>query len=253
MRRGAQATPAQLGVANDPRAHDPGVLPSGVAEMADDDEFVSGIPDVATPGERMRWRGAQRYAPPIGPPTDQAGSDGQQPGAHATAGRPDTRRVWGASTPAGYSGGGAVGETEPSPEVSANGRVAEPVGPQSPPVRHRGGPTSDDPARPAHLALAMYSRPFDTGMGAQHFGSIGRLEMDSPRAAQPWTAAQDAYGREPSAGGGMAVPGIGPYAGAAPNSFRLLPRPWDELLINTGEGSATYDGARRVGGWRARG
>lgn len=254
-RRSARATREQLGAANAPDQHQSTSTPAGVDGKAD--EFpAADQPLVRSPAERMRWRGPQGVAPAPGPATMGGGEYGQSGSAHAVPGRPDPRRLWGASTPAGGALGPAGAAPPIGPEVFANVRVPEPVAPIAAPYRHRGGPTSDDPARPAVLALAVTMRPFDK-WAPERFAALDKIEMDSPRASAPTTLASDVPGREPSAGGGYAMPGMGPFVGASPNTYRLMPRGWDELLVVTGLTGAGLPGSadtgRRAGGWRTRG
>jgi hypothetical protein len=78
-------------------------------------------------------------------------------------------------------------------------------------------------------------RPFDKGM-AEHPGQLEKAYMSAPLAttSKHLTDLPDA---EPFAGGstGTQVAGVGPGR----NSFRIMPRPWDALLVNTGGPAVT--------------
>jgi len=251
MPRTPRATREQLGAANVPAAHASSAPVAGFDPA--EDEFPAGdVMLVRGAAELMRWRGPQSVgAGPGGPATDDGGEYGITPAAHRVPGQVDARRVWRAPVGAGYPG--TPPELQVSPEFPANVRVTEPVAGHAAPARHRGGPTSDDPARAAVFPLATFMRPFDK-WAPENFAALDKIDAPAPKAASPYTAPSDAPSRTPSAGGGMAAPGIGPQVGPAPNTYRIIPRSWDELLINTGQGgTATVDSGRRAGGWRARG
>jgi len=251
MPRAPRATREQLGAANIPDAHLAAAPVAGLDPSAD--EFSGEGPLlIRSPAEMMRWRGAQSIgAGPGGPATDDGGEYGITPAAHGVPGTPDARRVWRAPVGAGYPG--TPPDRQVSPESPNNTRFAEPVAGHAAPARHVGGPTSDDKVRPSMFNLASFMRPFDK-WAPENFSALDKIESASPKAASPYTPPSDAPSREPSAGGGLAAPGIGPHIGPTPNTYRLIPRGWDELLINTGTGDGvSVDSGRRAAGWRARG
>lgn len=247
MPRSSRATPEQLGVANRPDLHG---RDAPILTDEHDDEFLNEVPVVKTPAERMRFRARPTYGPPPGPATEA-----DQVGAHMTGGSPDPRRLWGNPTQAGYPEPQQEG-LRPSAEDLVQVRPVLDVDPAGPPVRYSAGSTGEDASRAARWPIALFFRPFDKAMPEQ-FASLDRIEQASPQASTPLTPGQDVPGRYPSPGGGLASPGIGPHVAASPNTFRLVPRPWDELAIMTGLRDGTLppsaEGARRAGGWRARG
>lgn len=251
MAGSTRATREQLGAANIPDAHGATAPITGLDPSSD--EFVPGeVLLIKSFGEQMRWRGPQSIGAGPGPATDAGGEYGVNPSSHATPGTPDARRVWRAPVGAGYPG--TPPDLQTSPELASNTRSVEPVAGHGAPVRHRGGPTSEDAVRPGMFNLAMFMRPFDKWT-ADNFSALDKIESASPLATSPYTAPSDVLSREPSPGGGMASPGFGPNIGASPNTYRIIPRGWDELLINTGMNSTgqSVDSGRRASGWRTRG
>jgi hypothetical protein len=116
------------------------------------------------------------------------------------------------------------------------------LNPQAPPARPRQGFTGDDPARAAESQRAYFIRPFDqwASYGA---GPVEKIGQDNPTAARPPERGR-LIGGLPSPGGdaGTGMEAVGPQ----PNTFRRVPRAWDELALNTGGATP----APRAAGWR---
>lgn len=148
-------------------------------------------------------------------------------GEHLTRGAQDTRR--------GYSPSAPDPAVAPSPEQYVNQREAVALTPEAPPPRFRGGWTGADPARPALSQRAYLLRPFDKSM-AEHPGRVTHADMPAPLAARP-PVYGDLAGGLPGAMGrtGTERQGIG----TRPNTFRLLPKAWDALALNTGGPAVT--------------
>ena len=250
FRRGSSATREQLGAANVPSAHTADATVNGF-DPREDEVATAGDERPRSFGERMRWRAAPS-AP--GPYVQQPGTwtgdeDGSQPDVHRSLGNADPRRVYNTNASAGYPGW--VREEFHTPEEIRNMRIVEPVDAQAPWVRHRAGSTSDDPTRPAQLASWLYYRQFGT-LDAERFTAIGRLEAASPLAASPLTPAAPPPSPYPNPGGVDGSPGFGPTVSAVANSWRSMPKPWDELVITTAPADTgqAINAARRASGWR---
>jgi len=141
---------------------------------------------------------------------------------HAGHGHADERR--GLTTVLRDASGAAV-------EQYNNQRTAVVLTPEDPPARPRGGFTGADPTRPALMIRPSLIRWFDKAI-AEHPGPVLKVEQAGPLAARPKDGLADVSGAQPFAGGatGTQREGIGPGR----NSFRIMPKPWDALLVDTG-------------------
>lgn len=246
--------PGQVGAAATPAAHTADAPVRGY-DPAEDEIAVDRrtMADVV-PAEVRRWRApARAIAPAAAGPAAADGVGGAMPMAHADPGRPDPRHVWD-SGPIGAAGY-PLPKTEglyPSPETLINVRPDVVIAPSPAPVRVRAGSTGDDATRPATVPLWLFFRPFDKWSSeANGITGVTKIEEASPTASLPIHDTADVIEPIPSAGGWRAASGMA-GAGASPNTTRLIPRSWDELLITTAQ-TGTPEAARRAGGWRARG
>lgn len=148
---------------------------------------------------------------------------------HSTRGTRDTRR-----TEEEFSGhtSGTPGQYDAEQFDNAARPVA--LDPKAPPVRARAGWTGEDNTRAAVQRRPLLLRAFDQ-LIAHHPTGAAKVEMPSPVAAfaPDLDALPDALPGAFSASGTRRE-GIG----AQPNTYRLLPRAWDTLAINTGEPEA---------------
>lgn len=251
-RRSQEATREQLGAANLPQAHTADAVVNGF-DVREDEFPTIGDERPRSFGERMRWRAAPSPAGQYvaSPPTFSGQDDGSQPEAHRTLGSPDIRRIANSDDQAGYPGW-KRDAAHTSPELTQNIRIDQPMQPQAPWARHRGGHTSDDPTHPAQLASWLFTRPFGQEE-TERFTAISRLEQSSPLAAYPVTTQDGPAGAYPHPGGTGGAPGFGPTVAAVANTWRSLPRPWDDALVVTGQGEAPAQmSARRANNWRLR-
>lgn len=242
-------TPGQVGAAVDATrgTSDDAPDPMGRVDYTGD-EFLSGPPSL---GSMRAFRLAGSVESMAGPAQDTEA--GQLAREHATRGGADPRRAEIDLVGAPY---GPEDDTyKPAPEVTSNSRLPVNMAPQNPPERPRGGFTGADPARPAMTPRWLFMRLFDKGYSSDHPGRVEKIPQAPPRAASPLGYAEDVPGALPSPGGGFHNRREG--IGAQPNSFRIMPRPWDELLINIGaQGTGQADPAQSAAaaqaarGWR---
>lgn len=205
-------------------------------------QYGDELPDVVnySPREARSWRGRLEFGAPAAPATDTA--DAQLRLAHAGAGAPDPRAVWGAASPAGAlftaPHGVELREFNPAEAVA-------PVNPQGAPARNRAGSTGEDPARPSTFAAAIFQRPFDQ-FAEYGPSSVDKLPMISPLASQPIQDHAPVAGALPSASGttARAMEAIGVRG----NTFRTIPATWDEQLVS--DETPTPVESARARGWR---
>lgn len=169
-----------------------------------------------------RWRARSTTSGMVGP-----GLDGSTLGAHYDNGQPDARRQWQAQAPAGYPEP-ATDELRAGTEQLSNTRELSQINAQSAPVRNKAGSTGEDPARPAWIPRWLFNRPWGQWM-ADGAPSIVKLEQLAPTAGLAYAQHDPTEHGEPSPGGnGITVTGFG--VDSAPNTYRLIPRSWDERL-----------------------
>lgn len=222
-------TSAQVGAANIPDAHTGRAAPTAMEGI---DQDGTEIPAVSRVGlfSGFGWRARQTKGP--APRIALGDTMTERAGEHANAGKPDPRRTETELT------GHPSGESRrfaPMVEDYTNERRDVAIAPEAPPARPRQGWTGDDNTRAARYTVAFLMRPFDKAI-AEHPGPIIKDEARSPQAATP-------PNRDPLKGGlpspmgsaGTAAEGVGP----TPNTFRLMPRRWDALVVNTGGPAAT--------------
>ncbi|MBT2400640.1 hypothetical protein [Streptomyces sp. ISL-100] len=173
---------------------------------------------------RSRWRAPQVYQPE---PDGAASFEGDPTGTHASAGRPDRRRQYDALYPAGYSQPSE--NMRSSPEEMQNSRSAPSVAPATAPPRAFGGLNGTDPARAPELPLHMYNRPYGK-WSADHDPAIVKIESLPPLAGTPYAQHEPTEHYEPNAGGDGITVNRNQAAGSSPNTYRPVPRPWDERL-----------------------
>ncbi|MEV6478039.1 hypothetical protein [Streptomyces sp. NPDC051657] len=171
-----------------------------------------------------RWRAPQVLQPE---PDGNAAWDGDAVGTHVRTGRPDRRRQYDALYPAGYSL--PVDKMKASPEEVQNSRSAPAVTPATAPPRAFAGLNGEDPARAPELPLYMFNRPYGQ-WAADHDPAIVKIEQLPPLAGVPYAQHEPtAYGEPNSAGDGITV-NNNEATGSSPNTYRPIPRPWDERL-----------------------
>lgn len=218
-------TPGQVGDASVPEAHLPDA-PLNYDVRGDD--LPADVPDGDPPQYvGSRWRAPMMLA---GPGASGAAFDGDPIGDHSGRGVPDRRRQYDSTTPAGYPEP-ASESLRPSPEELSNSRTAPVLTPSDPPPRAKAGSGGNDPARPAEVARWMFNRPFGK-WAADDAPAIVKIESLPPLAASPYAQADPtdpAYYSPNPGGDGITVNNNG-SAGSHPNTFRPVPRPWDENL-----------------------
>lgn len=173
----------------------------------------------------FRAQGAGWSAPTDVPAVDDA--KGARADSHAGTGSPDDRR--GATTVL------AEQSHYPMHVEYQNQRRAVVVTPEDPPARPRGGSTGADATRAAQYLRPILMRPFDKGI-AEHPGQVLKVEQAGPLASRSKDLG-DIAGGQPFAGGstGTQRAGVGPGR----NSFRIMPKAWDALLVDTGGPAVT--------------
>jgi hypothetical protein len=238
-----------------PGAHAPNALPPEVSARLDALDDTPDEPALPPMPPGRSWRA--RPTATVGPPKTGTDTAGAVPELHTVPGPADPRRQWNASAPAGYP----LPKNESlnaQAEEQANVRPAVEMLPQSAPARPRGGSTGEDPARTATLPLWTFRRWFDKLISEHPIGQITKIAFASPIASRPIQHdAEVPHGVVSPTGGGSRT--YTDPVGVQPNTWRLLPRPWDEYLVNNPaptpgvpDGSATYASQQRSRGWRAR-
>lgn len=115
------------------------------------------------------------------------------------------------------------------------------------PERTRGGLNGYDEPRAAATRRFLFGRPFDQTIGQ----SLGvKVMQPSPIADRGLQQPDDAAGALPVANSARGDRKAG--IGSQPNTFRLIPRPWDENLVTQDPGSVSASAAQHAAGWRAR-
>lgn len=233
-------TPAQVGAANIPDVHMDGAAPQAqhVVDFTGD-EFDS-LPVSSVPSSARNWRSRDETAAAvgIGLGTDQT----TRANEHAHGGAPDARRTETAA--GGHPGSPENPSLSPSPEYPHNDRDVVYRVDQSAPSRPRQGFTGDDPARAAQSQRAWFLRPFDQ-WAAYGAGPVEKVGQDNPTASRPPARSRLVGGLpSPSGSEGTGMEAVGSQA----NTFRRVPRPWDELALSNGQEVTPA----RAAGWRAR-
>jgi hypothetical protein len=172
----------------------------------------------APAGSIRGFRAGSRSTLPVASAVDA--TKGQRAQEHQTHGTQDTRR--GAST--------ILPDTPLQPVTYRN--ALDPVVMtrlEAPPERPRQGWTGADPTRTATQRRPLFMRGFDKLIADHPIGTL-KVEHASPLAARPHTGLSDVAHPMPSPGGstGTQAAGVGPGR----NSFRIMPRAWDSLLVN---------------------
>lgn len=234
-------TKAQVGAANTPDIHLTDDAPDAqhVVDFTGDEFDSLPVTSIGSASRNWRARPAQLDGQPgIALGTDQT----TRANEHAHAGQPDPRRT--ETALGGNPSAPELASLSPSPETPHNDRDAVALRPEAAPARARQGFTGEDPARAAQSQRAWFLRPFDQ-WAARHPGTVEKVSMDNPTAARPPERGR-LRGALPSPSG---AEGTGMEAvGAQPNTFRLLPRRWDEQIVNTGPEAAPA--SARARGWR---
>lgn len=198
-----------------------GVIDLDGTEMG---EQASTAPTGSVRSFRAGSRGLAAAASPSFDSTKDTRAD-----AHTGTGEPDARRgTTTVLTPA---------ERSPIGEGYANQREANTFAPEAPPERPKAGFTGADPTRPAMRLRPLLMRWFDKGI-AEHPGPVVKVEQAGPLAGRPRAGLSDVAGGQAFAGGSTGTQSEG--IGLRPNSFRIMPKAWDALLVDTG-GPAVSD------------
>jgi hypothetical protein len=212
-------TDGQIGDGAVPGAHTANAAAAG-------GDRASGYPSEANEDQGVhvgsRWKARSDMSGMAGP-----GFDGSTTAEHYSGGAPDSRRQWQANDPAGYSRPAGL-DQQTQVEQTANTRDMVPVAPQSPPVMNKAGSTGADAHRPASMPRWLFNRVFGQ-WAADQAPAIVKIEALSPLASTPYAQHEPTEHGAPSPGGnGITVTGFG--VDSAPNTYRLLPRQWDEQL-----------------------
>jgi hypothetical protein len=248
-------TPAQLGAANIPEAHLLDATPSIVTDRVDS---LDQLPDAGinyAPSSPRAFRAQPRFGTPPGPDTDRPTAGESYTDVHMSRGKPTERQQWGALYPAGYQQPKQE-SLRPSPEYLANERTD-----RSPAIRveidrPRAGSIGTDPTRPSMVPTWLFNRPFDQWAEYGPAHGLPKIEQPSPLASTPLHFANPVPYSVPYAGGD--APTFMQPVGIQPNTMRIVPRAWDDLLVATGRGVdvpesvpiAGTEGQRRARGWR---
>lgn len=223
------------------KVHAAGPAPAPALEV---DQIGTNMPAQDTPAYATSYFRSFRPSEPATAP-QFAGTEANLPAQlsdHMTLGKPDERRGVNTRVATDRS-------LEAQPEAHALTWNTQSFAPQQAPVRARAGFTGEDPARAARTVRNLYQRAFDQTIG-QIMGV--KQMMAAPLAQLPLDQADAAPGALPSASPAGANRKAG--WGLMPNTYRLLPRPWDEQLVTGGTSTAAYDAmaAQARGGFRAR-
>lgn len=202
--------------------HTTTTAPAGARDLDGTSPAVDPEAHAAPSGSIRGFRaGSRGYSAPTTPDLDS--SKGERANAHKGTGSPDARR-------------GLTTVVSPDSQAVAPEHVetaAHPVVivPEAPPARPRQGWTGEDNTRAATYRRPVFMRAFDK-LIAEHPVHALKIEQDGPKAARPKDHLAAVSNPQPFAGGasGTGSEGIGPR----PNSFRIMPRAWDSLLVNTG-------------------
>jgi hypothetical protein len=220
------------------------------------DEFPSfGQAEIPVVSNSRAFRGGSVS---VAAPADVAGQltgdgmAGALVGIHGHAGNADPRALW-TGTPdgrqAGAKGGTAPDALLPSSEHIVNGRDAADAGTQQAPSVYRAGSTSAANTRTAVRPFWLFLRPFDKWTVDNLAPVLAKLPQPSPRAATPPMAGA-VSNPEPNAGGYGTIGGM-EASGVKPNTVRLLPRPWDELAVQTAGDTGQHMTVAAARSWRA--
>lgn len=223
----------------DTQPHAPGPIPPASAAV---DQTGTNLPAEAdqTQGYLRTFRPSEMAGR-----TPYAGTEAALPdqlAEHMQHGQPDPRR--GRNTLQATDRG-----LEAQDEARANTLLPVTFAATAAPDRTRGGSTGYDPARPASTRRNMFLRAFDQ-WAAQSLGV--KAALAAPIADVGLYQPDDVDGALPTANSGK---GDRAFAGQGlqPNTFRLLPRPWDEnLIVGQDTAGASYLSAQVRSGWRAR-
>lgn len=224
----------------DTRAHDAGAMPPAAAAVdytgnnlpAEDESPALSYFRTFRPAETAGRTGVGTDAPLSAQLTE-----------HMQHGKPDERR--GRQTLQATSR-----ELEAQAEARHNSVLPVAFAATAAPDRTRGGLNGYDPARPAATRRNLFLRAFDQWAG----GLPGvKAAFESPIADVGLVQPDDVDGALPTANSGRGDRKAG--IGIQPNTYRLLPRPWDEQLV-VGDDSAgasfAASAAQTRAGWRAR-
>lgn len=197
-----------------------------------------------SPVETMRWRAPSVSAAP-GP-----GSAAGLPAltaVHMTAGAPDPRHTM--TGPVGLPFAPDDPGMEPYRTRNVNARALEVIAPQNRPVPNRAGSSGLDPTRPSTDQRVFSQRPFDM-WASRHPLAVDKTPQQSPKAGTP--ILPPAVPQAVPSPGGAGAATVQPV-GVLPNTFRLIPDPWDTFYVTAPnpDGAAAAVAAQRAAGWRA--
>lgn len=220
--------------------HDKAAAPAASAQLLDTGDTLPTVaPTTARAGLRLRLP-QQTTGADAAPGTEAAERD-----RHLGPGVPDARRTGG---PHGDPAAGAPDDT-----AYVNQRYAADVFDVGAPDRPRAGSTSKDPARPARMPHAFVLRAFDKWRNPTP-GAVPKISQPAPQAAATPAVLHPAATRASRMGNTPDAP-TGVLRGPQRNTFRLIPTPWDEQVINPAaapQAVQATQASRRATGWRAR-
>jgi hypothetical protein len=224
----------------DTQAHAPGTVPDASKAVDQTGTNMPGEDDQAPLSYLRTFRPSERTAG-----AQYTGTDAPLPAQlaeHMDHGQPDPRR--------GRQTTQATDRAlEAQPEARANSLLPVAFAAAPAPDRTRGGSTGYDPARPAATRRNIFLRAFDQWAA---YGTGVKAAMAAPLADVGLYQPDDVDGALPTANSGR---GDRAFAGQAPqpNTFRLIPRPWDEnLVVGEDTQGASYAAQQVRSGWRAR-
>ena len=179
---------------------------------------------------------------------------GAVPAVHVGPGDPDARALYGNPQQAGNPGHAPDAFAPQAEAIHNEQHGANVIDSQTAPARARQGFTGEDNTRAAVQGRWLFGRLFDQ-WAEQRLGAVDKAPAAHLTAARPPTFGEDVAGGLPSPGGRWRARGM-EGVGIQPNSVRLLPRPWDEQLVNDGSAvpgidqAAVAGSAARARGWR---
>lgn len=224
----------------DTTVHQRGPLPPAAADV---DYIGTDLPseDVQTVPYLRSFRPSERVAAGTGYPSTEAPLSAQL-AEHMTHGEPDPRRD--RQTLQATSR-----DLEAQAEVRRNSLLPVAFAATNAPDRTRGGLNGYDTPRPAFTRRNMFFRAFDQWAGQ----SLGlKVMQPAPIASRGLEQPDDAAGALPVANSARGDRKAG--IGSQPNTYRLIPRPWDQDVVVAGSGDQAFQAAaqQQRNGWRAQ-
>lgn len=200
-----------------------GTTAPAISGVIDLDGTEYGAVDDTAPSGSVRSFRAATVTPTVenSGPTDTSARDTLL-APHLNVGQPDSRRDAATMLPAPAQYSELVDYSNQRREIT--------MAPEAAPDRARQGFTGQDPTRPSLMIRPLMMRLFDKGIADHPIAT--KIDSPSPLASRPKDNLSDVPNGQANAGGifGTQHAGVGPQ----PNSFRIMPKEWDTLLVNTG-------------------